>query len=154
MASNTNAIDVEKSKLISKASRNHRKFILLAVFNMFQIKSSNNTINYLFLGEVLRILPRINEDINEEWLSDKSRFACDGLKRQRLTVPMMKDSRFVYTLWTLNDVKGKDPLNLQILKGICQDEHNGNIREIYQVKKRKCRWIQGLGHMIRGSHKS
>ena len=42
-------------------------------------------------GEVLRILPRINEDINEEWLSDKSRFACDGLKRQRLTVPMMKD---------------------------------------------------------------
>ena len=35
---------------------------------------------------------RINEDINEEWLSDKSRFACDGLKRQRLTVPMMKDS--------------------------------------------------------------
>ena len=43
-------------------------------------------------GEVLRILPRINEDINEEWLSDKSRFACDGLKRQRLTVPMMKDN--------------------------------------------------------------
>lgn len=43
-------------------------------------------------GEVLRILPRINEDINEEWLSDKSRFACDGLKRQRLTVPMMKDA--------------------------------------------------------------
>jgi len=43
-------------------------------------------------GEVLRILPRINEDINEEWISDKSRFACDGLKRQRLTVPMMKDS--------------------------------------------------------------
>ena len=49
-------------------------------------------------GEVLRILPRINEDINEEWLSDKSRFACDGLKRQRLTVPMMKDSRYVSTL--------------------------------------------------------
>ena len=43
-------------------------------------------------GEVLRILPRMNEDINEEWLSDKSRFACDGLKRQRLTVPMMKDN--------------------------------------------------------------
>ena len=64
----------------------------------------------IILGEVLRILPRINEDINEEWLSDKSRFACDGLKRQRLTVPMMKDSRYVSTLWTVNDVKGKDPL--------------------------------------------
>merc|ERR1719277_1945589 len=41
-------------------------------------------------GEVLRIMPRMNEDINEEWLSDKSRFACDGLKRQRLTQPMVK----------------------------------------------------------------
>ena len=34
----------------------------------------------------------MNEDINEEWLSDKSRFACDGLKRQRLTQPMVKNS--------------------------------------------------------------
>lgn len=42
-------------------------------------------------GEVLRILPRLNEDINEEWLSDKSRFACDGLKRQRLVAPMIKN---------------------------------------------------------------
>lgn len=41
-------------------------------------------------GEVLRILPRVNEDINEEWLSDKARFAYDGLKRQRLITPMMK----------------------------------------------------------------
>ncbi|XP_065338724.1 NADH-ubiquinone oxidoreductase 75 kDa subunit, mitochondrial [Cloeon dipterum] len=44
-------------------------------------------------GEVLRILPRLNEDINEEWLSDKSRFACDGLKRQRLVTPMLKNSK-------------------------------------------------------------
>lgn len=41
-------------------------------------------------GEVLRILPRVNEEINEEWLSDKSRFACDGLKNQRLITPMIK----------------------------------------------------------------
>lgn len=41
-------------------------------------------------NEVLRILPRENEEINEEWLSDKSRFACDGLKRQRLVAPMLK----------------------------------------------------------------
>merc|ERR1719221_1718697 len=41
-------------------------------------------------GEVLRIMPRMNEDINEEWLSDKCRCACDGLKRQRLTQPMVK----------------------------------------------------------------
>lgn len=43
-------------------------------------------------GEVMRILPRINEEINEEWLSDKSRFAYDGLKRQRLISPMIKDA--------------------------------------------------------------
>merc|ERR1719481_1183523 len=41
-------------------------------------------------GEVLRITPRMNEDVNEEWISDKTRFACDGLKRQRLTSPMLK----------------------------------------------------------------
>ncbi|XP_033227840.1 NADH-ubiquinone oxidoreductase 75 kDa subunit, mitochondrial-like [Belonocnema kinseyi] len=41
-------------------------------------------------GEVLRILPRENEQVNEEWISDKVRFACDGLKRQRLVTPMMK----------------------------------------------------------------
>merc|ERR1712112_743596 len=55
-------------------------------------------------GEVLRILPRINEDINEEWLSDKSRFACDGLKRQRLTVPMMKDSNGELKMASCEDV--------------------------------------------------
>jgi len=40
--------------------------------------------------EVMRILPRLNEDVNEEWLGDKSRFAYDGLKRQRLLNPMVK----------------------------------------------------------------
>ena len=34
--------------------------------------------------EVMRVLPRLNDDINEEWLADKSRFAIDGLRRQRL----------------------------------------------------------------------
>ncbi|XP_037934518.1 NADH-ubiquinone oxidoreductase 75 kDa subunit, mitochondrial-like [Teleopsis dalmanni] len=41
-------------------------------------------------NEVLRILPRENDDVNEEWLADKSRFACDGLKRQRLVAPMVR----------------------------------------------------------------
>ncbi|BAM80927.1 NADH dehydrogenase I iron-sulfur protein 75kDa subunit [Cyanidioschyzon merolae strain 10D] len=40
--------------------------------------------------EVRRILPRLNEEVNEEWISDKTRFAYDGLKRQRLTVPMVR----------------------------------------------------------------
>jgi NADH-quinone oxidoreductase subunit G len=42
--------------------------------------------------EVLRILPRINEDVNEEWLGDKSRFAIDGLKRRRLDRPWVRES--------------------------------------------------------------
>ena len=40
--------------------------------------------------EVKRVLPRINEEINEEWISDKTRFACDGLKNQRLDTPYVK----------------------------------------------------------------
>jgi NADH-quinone oxidoreductase subunit G len=39
---------------------------------------------------VLRVLPRINDDINEEWISDKTRYACDGLARQRLDRPMIR----------------------------------------------------------------
>lgn len=41
-------------------------------------------------GEVMRIVPRLHEDVNEEWLGDKSRFACDGLGRQRLDQPYVK----------------------------------------------------------------
>ncbi|XP_055494305.1 NADH-ubiquinone oxidoreductase 75 kDa subunit, mitochondrial [Leucoraja erinacea] len=44
-------------------------------------------------GEVMRILPRLNEDVNEEWISDKTRFAYDGLKRQRLTVPLVRNPK-------------------------------------------------------------
>ncbi len=40
--------------------------------------------------EVKRVLPRINEDINEEWISDKTRYACDGIKNQRLDIPYLK----------------------------------------------------------------
>jgi NADH dehydrogenase (ubiquinone) Fe-S protein 1 len=40
--------------------------------------------------EIMRIIPRLNEDINEEWISDKTRFSYDGLKRQRLTRPMVR----------------------------------------------------------------
>ncbi len=85
-------------------------------------------------GEVMRIMPRLNEDVNEEWISDKTRcalkllkydiffslfththtlstgpvsgspslrFSYDGLKRQRLTQPMVKDAsgQLVVTTW-------------------------------------------------------
>ena len=51
--------------------------------------------------EVLRVLPRLNEDVNEEWLADKSRFAVDGLKRRRLDSCWVKrDGRMVKASWT------------------------------------------------------
>ncbi|KAE9372003.1 NADH-ubiquinone oxidoreductase 78 kDa subunit mitochondrial precursor [Stipitochalara longipes BDJ] len=50
--------------------------------------------------EVMRILPRLNDDVNEEWINDKSRFACDGLKTQRLTTPLIrKDDKFFPATW-------------------------------------------------------
>ncbi|HWI27097.1 MAG TPA: NADH-quinone oxidoreductase subunit NuoG [Stellaceae bacterium] len=39
---------------------------------------------------VLRVLPRLNEDVNEEWISDKTRFAADGLSRSRLDRPYLR----------------------------------------------------------------
>jgi NADH-quinone oxidoreductase subunit G len=40
--------------------------------------------------EVMRVLPRLNEDVNEEWISDKARYCVDGLKRQRLDRPYVR----------------------------------------------------------------
>lgn len=39
---------------------------------------------------VLRVLPRLNEEVNEEWIGDKTRHACDGLSRQRLDRPYVR----------------------------------------------------------------
>lgn len=50
--------------------------------------------------EVMRILPKLNEDINEEWLSDKARFSYDGLKNQRLDRPYIKkNGKFQEASW-------------------------------------------------------
>jgi NADH dehydrogenase (ubiquinone) Fe-S protein 1 len=50
--------------------------------------------------EVMRVLPRLNDDVNEEWINDKTRFACDGLKTQRLTTPLVrKDDKFYPATW-------------------------------------------------------
>ena len=60
--------------------------------------------------EVKRILPRINEDINEEWISDKTRYACDGLLNQRLDTPYIKyNGKFEKASWkeVFNIIKSK-----------------------------------------------
>jgi len=43
--------------------------------------------------DVMRVLPRLHEDVNEEWIDDKTRHACDGLHRQRLDRPYVRNRR-------------------------------------------------------------
>ncbi len=66
--------------------------------------------------EVKRILPRLNNEINEEWISDKTRYSCDGLLKQRLDVPYIKkDNRLQKSSWDetieliLNKIKSTQP---------------------------------------------
>ena len=51
--------------------------------------------------EVMRVLPRLHEDVNEEWISDKTRHACDGLRRQRLDRPYVRgaDGKLAPATW-------------------------------------------------------
>ena len=52
-------------------------------------------------NQVMRVLPRLNEEINEEWISDKTRFAIDGLRQQRLDHPYVRNSQgaLIKTTW-------------------------------------------------------
>ncbi len=51
-------------------------------------------------GEVMRVLPRLHEDVNEEWISDKTRFAIDGLRRRRLDRPWVRiEGRMARASW-------------------------------------------------------
>src|SRR4029079_3214488 len=46
--------------------------------------------------EVMRILPRVNDDVNEEWISDKTRHVVDGLRAQRLDQPYVREDGRLY----------------------------------------------------------
>ena len=52
-------------------------------------------------NEVMRVLPRVNDDVNEEWISDKTRHAIDGLKRQRIDRPYLRqrNGRLAEATW-------------------------------------------------------
>ena len=43
-------------------------------------------------SDVMRVLPRVNDDVNEEWMADKGRFAHDGLRRRRLDKPWVREN--------------------------------------------------------------
>ena len=60
--------------------------------------------------EVKRVLPRLNNNINEEWISDKTRYACDGLLKQRLDKPYKKENgKLIECTWdeVINIVSSK-----------------------------------------------
>ena len=67
--------------------------------NLSQNKSNDKST--LKSDEILRIVPRLNEKINDEWISDKTRYAFDGLKKQRLLVPsFFIQNEFKTTNWS------------------------------------------------------
>lgn len=52
-------------------------------------------------SEIMRILPRLNESINEDWITDKTRFFYDGLKVQKLQTPFIKlKNNFIMCSWS------------------------------------------------------
>jgi NADH-quinone oxidoreductase subunit G len=79
-------------------------------------------------AQVLRALPRVNEDINEEWLSDKSRYAVDGLSRQRLDRPYVRvNGKLAPATWgeafaaVAAKIKATTPDRVGVIAGDLQD---------------------------------
>ena len=78
--------------------------------------------------EVMRVLPRTHEDINEEWISDKTRHACDGLMRQRLDRPFVRErGRLRPATWAeafeavARRIKKAPPERIGVIAGDLQD---------------------------------
>ncbi len=93
--------------------------------------------------EVMRILPRLNEEINEEWISDKARFCYDGFKYQRLDKPYLKiDGKFVHTSFAdcyeeiKNQIAKIEPNQIGALTG-----NLSSLEDIFALKK----LMQALG---------
>ena len=79
-------------------------------------------------NEVMRVLPRNNDDVNEEWISDKTRYACDGLMRQRLDRPYVRSGgKLKPSTWgeafaaVAAKVKAAKPERVGVIAGDLQD---------------------------------
>ena len=79
-------------------------------------------------NEVMRVLPRVNDEINEEWISDKTRYACDGLMRQRLDRPYVRaGGKLQPATWAeafaavVAKLKGAAPERVGVIAGDLQD---------------------------------
>lgn len=87
--------------------------------------------------EIMRILPEVNEKINQEWISDKARFAFDGLKYQRLETPLIRtNGELKKATWDealnllVSKIKEFDPNDIAVLCGNTVDSESA-----YLLKK-------------------
>ncbi len=80
--------------------------------------------------EVKRILPRLNNEINEEWISDKTRYSCDGLLKQRLDVAYIKKNN------KLQKSSLEEAINLisNKIKSIQAEEIGGHIGDMINLE--------------------
>jgi NADH-quinone oxidoreductase subunit G len=99
---------------------------------------------------VLRILPRLNEEINEEWISDKTRFCYDGLKYQRLDKPYVKSAEKLQSASfeqsykaIVEKVKAVSPSEIAVLSGkLSSAEENYALKKFCEklgIKNFDCR---------------
>jgi len=93
--------------------------------------------------EVMRVMPRLNEAVNEEWISDKTRFIWDGLKTQRLDTPYVRrDGRLTPASWgaaftaIAEKVKASEATRVGAIAGDL-----ASVEEIYALKA----LMSGLG---------
>ena len=80
--------------------------------------------------EVKRILPRLNNEINEEWISDKTRYSCDGILKQRLDVPYIKkENKLQKSSW-------EEAINLlaEKIKSLQPNELAGHIGDLINME--------------------
>lgn len=101
-------------------------------------------------GEVLRVMPRVNEAINEEWISDKTRFFYDGLKTQRLDTPYIKiNGKLTACSWAdaFEKIKEKiftlKPYEIAAIAGDLADQESQltlrMLLDSYGINNRDCR---------------
>ena len=101
-------------------------------------------------AEVMRIMPRLNDQVNEEWISDKARFIWDGLKTQRLDRPYLRENGSLReTGWpealgaVAEKLKTTDPSRIGVIAGdLCAVEDLYALRDLMdalRVKNIDCR---------------
>ena len=93
--------------------------------------------------EVMRIMPRNHDGINEEWISDKSRFVWDGLRRQRLDTPYIREKgKLRAATWSETLAKAKTEIKNKKIFGLIGDLVS--VEASFALKQ----FVEGLGGSV------